>query len=74
LNITVTRLLADFAEIRILGEPVEIAIAEVQRLFQREDGPVEVVGEGITAGQIVKNERVARFERARRSSTFKPSR
>ena len=34
LNVAVTRLLAELSQVRILGEPGEIAIAEVQCLFQ----------------------------------------
>ena len=35
LNFPISRLPAEFFQIRVLGEPLEIAIAEFQRLFQR---------------------------------------
>ena len=49
-------------KVGILGEPVEVAIAEAQSLFQRERGAVKLLGERIAAREIVKDERVARLQ------------
>src|ERR1700735_4406536 len=62
LNVAVSRLLAEFFQIRVFGEPVKIVITEVQRFFERERGTVELVGERIAASEVVKNERTLWFE------------
>ena len=61
MNITVNRLPTELAEVRVFGEPVEITITEVESLFQGENSAIEVFGKGVTAGQIVIDERIARF-------------
>lgn len=53
---------AQLAEIWIAGQPGEITIAELDGLFQCLDGALELVGQRIAAGKVVKDERVLRLQ------------
>ena len=55
-------MLAQSAQVRILGEPFEITIAERERLLERRSRHVHVADQRVTAGKIVKHQRVRRLE------------
>ena len=59
---SIDRLGAEFFQVGILGQPGEIAVAKLQRLFKRERGAVKFLGQRIAAREIVKDERIFRFE------------
>jgi hypothetical protein len=50
------------AQIRILGQPTEIAITERQSLIKSGCGPANLTDKRATASEIVKGERIAWFE------------
>ena len=55
-------MLAQAAEVRIASQPFEIAIAEAEGLLESNSGEVELANQRVTAGEIIKNQRVAWFE------------
>ena len=55
-------MLAERTQVRVPGQPFEIAIPEQQRPFEGGRGPGHVAGQRVTASEIVKDQRVARLE------------
>src|SRR5207244_1519707 len=53
LDVPVARVLAKGAKVRISGQPLEIAIAEGEGLFQGGRGQIEITIERVTASQVV---------------------
>ena len=51
-------MLAELAEVRVPGQPLEIAVAEAQRLFQGRRA-IKFAVKRVTAGEIVEDQRVA---------------
>lgn len=49
-------------QIRVPGEPLEIAIAERERLIEGAGGHVDFTRERVTAGEIIKHERITGFK------------
>lgn len=62
LKVVKYRLGAELFQIRVLGQPGEIAITEQQGFFERQNGALKFLGERVTAGEIVKNQRVLRLK------------
>ena len=56
LDVVENGLLPEFFQIRIAREPGEIAVTELQGAFQGEGGALKLFGEGIAAGEVVKDE------------------
>lgn len=55
-------MLPQSAQVRIFGEPFEIAIPEFERFFQRCCRKVEITVQRIAARKIIKNQRVVRLK------------
>ena len=55
-------MLAKLVEIRVPGQPSEIAVAQSQRLFQSGDSLIKLASESMTTREIVKDKRVAWLE------------
>jgi hypothetical protein len=53
---------AEFFQVGILGEPFEIAVAQLDGLVERAEGAVKFIGERVAAREVVKHERIAWFE------------
>src|ERR1051326_7005827 len=62
LNAAVAGMLAKTSQVRIFGEPFEIAVAQSERPLQSGRGKVEFAIERVASRQIVKPERVAGFK------------
>src|SRR5438105_1124298 len=55
-------MLAQGPEVRIAGQPFEVAIAQGEGFFQGAGGHVKFAVERVAASEVVENERVAGFE------------
>src|SRR5215831_12243993 len=55
-------MLAEIPQVGIPGEPAEVAITERQRLGQRRGGELDFIDERVTAGEVVKHQRIAWLE------------
>src|SRR5262245_48629137 len=55
-------MLAEFAKVGVAGEPFEVAVTQSERLFERSGGGFKFAIQGVAAGQIVKNQRIARLK------------
>jgi hypothetical protein len=62
LEVAVDGLCAKFFQIGVFGKPCEIAVAEAECFFQGAGGAGELFGERVAAREVVKDERVLRFE------------
>lgn len=49
-------------QIRVFGQPFEIAVTQRERLVERGRGQIHRAGEGIAARKIVEDQRIARFK------------
>ena len=58
----VQRVFAKEPQIRVSGQPLEIAVTEREGFLQRGGSEVKFRIQGMAAGQIVENQRIARFE------------
>jgi hypothetical protein len=56
----IDRLLAEFAQVRVLRQPAKIAIAEIDGLLQGIDGFLETLGEAEAAGKVIKDQGIPR--------------
>jgi hypothetical protein len=56
------RVFAQGAQVRILGEPFEIPVAEGEGLLERRRGGINFADERVAAGEVVEYERVLGFE------------
>ena len=54
----VGRMDAEIAQVRVDGDPFEVAITEVEGLLEGAGGKLAVVGKGVTAGKVVVDEGV----------------
>jgi hypothetical protein len=70
-NRPVERMFAELAEVRVAGEPFEIVVTKRKRLVQGSGRQIEIAVQGVTAGQIVKNEWVARLKAGQSFVHFK---
>ena len=55
-------MLAELVEIRILGQPLEIAVAEDQSLFEGFHRLINFAVKGVTAGEVIKDHWIARLQ------------
>src|SRR5579885_423621 len=62
LNLAILRLSAKVLQVRVAGQPGEIAVAQLQGAFQGKGGAIKLASERITAGQIVKDHRLVRLQ------------
>lgn len=62
LDVGVTGVLAQAPQVRIPGEPFEIAVTEKERLVQGRNREIEFAVKRVAARQVIKHQRVAGFE------------